>query len=239
MSHVPCIDDLIEITKTTKQACEISMLTTVVAEILLVTTARQATRIPITIFNCVWDMHLTKLKEFTNFFSTTGAGGWFAYKCAMESDITFAVAGNMEEEKASQIVFHSIFGTFREDLSILSQVTDVGKWFTREEMGGIFKQQGSSVEVTKIRLPRVKMYAKIACANQTGLLSGVFNQVATVVEEIQQFDESFFEHVEERKVVSTSGKSVNQLLAILTSTLNELHEKLKSANKKLEVGTTK
>lgn len=245
MSHVPCIDDLIEITKTTKQASEISMLTTVVAEILLVTTARQATRMffPITIFNCVWDMHLTKLKEFTNFFSTTGAGGWFAYKCAMESDITFTVAGNMEEEKASQIVFHSIFGTFREDLSILSQVTDVGKWFTREEMGGIFKQQGSSVEVTKIRLPRVKMYAKMACANQSGLLSGVFNQVATVPcisgTRIQQFDESFFEHVEKRRVVSTSGKSVNQLLAILTSTLNELHEKLKSANKKLEMATTK
>lgn len=32
MSHVPCIDDIIEFTKNTKQASEISTLTTLVAE---------------------------------------------------------------------------------------------------------------------------------------------------------------------------------------------------------------
>ncbi|CAG4981850.1 unnamed protein product [Colias eurytheme] len=56
MSHVPCIDDLIELTKSTKQASEISSVTTLLAEILLVTTARQATRMffPLTMFAAVW-----------------------------------------------------------------------------------------------------------------------------------------------------------------------------------------
>lgn len=37
MSHVPCIDDLMELTKTTRQASEISAKTTLLAETLLVT----------------------------------------------------------------------------------------------------------------------------------------------------------------------------------------------------------
>ncbi|KOB72775.1 Efflux ABC transporter, permease protein [Operophtera brumata] len=40
MSHIPCIDGLIEITKNTKQASEISTITTLIAEILLITNAR-------------------------------------------------------------------------------------------------------------------------------------------------------------------------------------------------------
>lgn len=40
MAHIPCIDVIIELTRTTKQASEI--LTTLIAEILLITTARQA-----------------------------------------------------------------------------------------------------------------------------------------------------------------------------------------------------
>ncbi|CAB3241777.1 unnamed protein product [Arctia plantaginis] len=74
MSHIPCIEEIKELTKTTKQASEISALTTLLAEILLVTTARQATRMffPLTLFPYVWKIQTDK-RKYCEFFSTTGA----------------------------------------------------------------------------------------------------------------------------------------------------------------------
>lgn len=86
----------------------------------------------------------------------------------------------MQEEMAAQIVFHGIFDTFKEDLSILSQITNIANLFTREEMGNCFRQPGKGSCNTKVVLPQMKYYAKMSCANQTGLLSGVYNQVVSV-----------------------------------------------------------
>lgn len=78
----------------------------------------------------------------------------------------FTICGRMEVEKASQIVYHSIFGTFKEDLSILAQITGVSLWYTREQLGTCFRQQGSSEAMTRIEFPEMKYYAKMSCANQ-------------------------------------------------------------------------
>lgn len=76
MSHLPGIDDIIELTKTTKQASEISGLTTLVAEILLVTTARQATRMffPITVFANVCRFFVRKILILDDHDVSAGAG---------------------------------------------------------------------------------------------------------------------------------------------------------------------
>lgn len=243
MSHIPCIDELIELTKNTKQASEIAAVTTLVAEILLVTTARQATRMfyPITLFAAVYKQELEQ-DRFLGFFSSTGAGGWYTYKRACEINCKWTLAGEMEEEKAAQIVFHGIFGTYKEDLSILEMITNVSNWFTREDMGGCFKKQGTCAKLTRVTLPGVLAYSKMSCANQTGLLSGVYNQVATVPcfsgRRTHAFDSGFFDHIEKRKVIGSSGKSLNQIMNILTSTLEELHDMLRKKEGKLEMGTT-
>lgn len=212
MSHIPCIDDLIELTKTIKQASELSAVTTLIAEILMITTARQATRMffPLTIFAAVW-IEEKDPKEFCKFFSTTGAGGWYTYKKASSLSTKFTVCGEMEEEMASQIVFHSIFGTYKEDLSILSQITDVASWYTREEMGPCFRKQGTTAHITKVTLPKIQYYSKMSCANQTGLLSGVYNQVATVPcfsgLRVHRFDAQIFRTYRKEKNNGCYGKN--------------------------------
>lgn len=125
MAHVPGIADIIEITKNIRNASEVFTLTTLIAEILLVTTSRQATRMffPLTIFARYATSAV--IKEF----NTTGRGGWFLYKLASEGKETFTINSAMEQEKAAQIVFHSIFGTYKEDLGILEKITNVGTWF--------------------------------------------------------------------------------------------------------------
>lgn len=243
MAHIPCIDDIIELTKNTKQASEISTLTTLVAEILLVTTARQATRMffPITLFSAAYEISPDK-ESFCKFFSSTGAGGWYTYK-ALRVTLQFTISGEIEEEKASQIVFHGIFGTFKEDLYILGKITNVSNWFTREELGTCFRNQGESKSLTKIKFPVVHYYSKMSCANQTGFLSGVYNQVVTVPcfsgSRVQLFDDSFFEHVEKKRILANTGKTLAQIINILTSTLEELHENVRLSNGKVRMGTTK
>lgn len=239
MAHIPGIDDIIELTKNIKTASEISTLTTLLAEILLITTARQATRIffPLTLFA----QYATN--EIINRFNTTGRGGWFLYKeCTNPENEPLMMNGTMEAEQAQKIVFHAMFGTYKEDLGILEQITTVGKWFTREELGSCFiNPKGKHTPVT-FRLPTVTHYSKMSCANQTGLLTGVYNQVATSPcfsgQRVHIYDQDFFEHIEKRKVIGSIGKTLPQIIAHLTSTLEELHDHLKQKNGKLEMGTT-
>lgn len=86
----------------------------------------------------------------------------------------WTIQGTMTEEVASQILYHSIFGTYKEDLSILSQITRTGNWYTREEMGNSFRNMTGGGAV-QLKPPIQVMYAKMSCANQTGMLSGVYN----------------------------------------------------------------
>lgn len=37
----------------------------------------------------------------------------------------------MSQEDAGQVVFHSIFGTYKEDLGALGQITNLASWKTR------------------------------------------------------------------------------------------------------------
>lgn len=243
LSHIPCIDDLIEITKNNNRSSDASAITTIIAEILLVTTSRQATRMyfPITVFSAVYRRSLDTDK-FLNFFSTTGAGGWYTYKIAASLGKHFTLSGQMEEEKAAQVVFHGIFGIFKEDLSILEQISDVGYWYTREELGTCFLKQVKSSSVTQFKLPTLAYYSKMSCANQTGLLAGVYNQVVAVPcfsgVRKQIFGQDFFEHIKRRHEAISAGKSMPQILSHLTSVLEGLHEELTKRNGVLEMGTT-
>ncbi|CAH2088479.1 unnamed protein product [Euphydryas editha] len=136
MSHIPSIDDIIDITKNIKTSFELSTMISLIAEILLITTSRQATRMCFPINFLVVVLEDIKREEdkvkFLEFFNTTGSGGWLLYKLCMNR--SWNMQGLMTEEVASQIVYHSIFGTYKEDLSILSQITKTGNWYTREEI---------------------------------------------------------------------------------------------------------
>jgi hypothetical protein len=238
MPHVPCIGDIIDLTRTTT-ASEIAYLTVLVAEILLATTSRQKTRMffPITVFTAVWNNH-EDTKKFCEFFRSTGEGGWYTYKVASALENKFTINGHMEPEKASQIVFHGIFGSYKEDLSILSQTTDISLWYTKEEMGPCFRQQDKSDQVTKIQLPKLKYYSK-TFFNQTGHLSKEYNQVATVPcfsgYRVQKFNFNSFEHLEKKRIMS-DRKSLSGIIRILVTTLEELHDPKKEGG--IDMGTT-
>lgn len=241
MSHIPAIDDIIELTKNVKMPFELSTLVSLIAEILLITTPRQATRMcfPLNFLAVTLEpMKIEDQNNFLKFFNTTGSGGWLLYKSCMTK--TWSMQGSMTEEIASQILYHSIFATYKEDLSILSQITRTGNWYTREEMGKSFRNiTGGSATI--LRPPIQVVYAKMSCANQTGLLSGVYNQVSCLPcfsgPRIQNFGEDFFDHIEKRRVIGSGRKSLQQIITGLTTTLEEVHLQLRKDGGRIKMDT--
>jgi hypothetical protein len=239
MSHIPCIDDIIQLTKNTKRAADISIVTRLIADILLITTARQATRmfIPLNMFYQAYSKVKTVDRtSFLEFYSTTGAGGYYVYKLLEE--VKFSYRTQMTDEMVAQVCFHGIFGTYKEDLGILAGITSTLRWFTREEMGKLFQ----AITETNFTLATLTYYSKMACANQTGLLTGVFNQVTTHSsfsgKRTQIYGEDFFNHLEKRSNYAASAKSLNQIIAILSATLDDVPKVLHTNNNRMNIGTT-
>lgn len=108
-----------------------------------------------------------KKAHFLKYFNNTGSGGWLLYK--MCSNLEWRMQGSTTQEVASQMLCHSIFGTYKKDLSILSQISSVGNWYIREQMGNSFRNMTSGV-IVGLKPPKQKIYAKMSCASQTELL---------------------------------------------------------------------
>lgn len=87
-NHIPIIDDIIEVTKTQRKASEVSTTVSLLAEIILITTSRQATRMFFPMAFLVRAVaaktSISDKKHILQHFNTTGSGGFALYKTACE-----------------------------------------------------------------------------------------------------------------------------------------------------------
>lgn len=80
------------------------------------------------------------------------------------------------DRKASEIIFHSVWGTHWEDLNTLEFAT-THKFHTRREIGDAFKEKGAQAEKKGIKLIPFVKYAKLSQALPTEFSSGGQQQV--------------------------------------------------------------
>ncbi|GLV38092.1 hypothetical protein CBL_10059 [Carabus blaptoides fortunei] len=135
MSMIKCIDDVIEITKTVKRSGDRRQLTSLLAEVLLVTTARQGQRMYFPIGLFVREYLRIPEKDrvaFLTKFNCSGSGGFYLYKLITQNPIKVTIQGSYTEENAAQVIFHGILGTYKEDLGILELMTNVKTWGSEE-----------------------------------------------------------------------------------------------------------
>lgn len=242
-NHIPIIDDIIEVTKTQRKASEVSTTVTLLAEIILITTSRQATRMffPLAfLVRAVAEKTTIPDKQYIlHHFNTTGSGGFALYKKACEHK--WYINGSFLEEEGGQVVFHCIFGTYKEDFGTLASITDTENWFTREELGKKFCRGTLMQARCHAKLPKLRVYSKMSCANQSGLLTGVYNQVASVPsmsgKHEHLFTGDFFEHLERKNTVISTGKTLTQINASLSRILEDLHIKLRAGKGRITMGT--
>lgn len=98
----------------------------------------------------------------------------------MATNITWEMEGSFTADEAQQVLFHTIFGTYKEDLSILEQITGLGSWNTREEFKDKFQKMSTCGKSVKFKPLTLNMYSKLASANQTSLLATSYLQLCSI-----------------------------------------------------------
>jgi len=255
MAHIPMIDEILDLVKG-KRASEVRGLISLLADILLVVTARQANRMffPLCALARVYKMKVDDNDVITSVgglagylggdtllkgFNVSGNGGFYFYKII--SHLEFVYEGNLTPVEAKQVFFHAIFGTYKEDLTILEQITDLGTWNTREQIGTSFQKMTTSGKYTRFVPVKMRKYSKLAAANQTGLLATSYLQVCSVPvfsgQRSQHFTDDFFEQIGKGAGMTSTAKTIPQITAALTTILSDLRQHLINNGKKLEIGT--
>ncbi|KAK9877656.1 hypothetical protein WA026_019326 [Henosepilachna vigintioctopunctata] len=112
------------------------------------------------------------MEDFLYLFNVSGNGGFYTYSLA--THFAWEMEGDMSEHVAKQICFQSIFGTFKQDLSILSEITNQGTWNTKEDMESCFKKMTTCGKSSKFYPIALKFYSELCSANMTGLLSSSY-----------------------------------------------------------------
>lgn len=133
MAHIPMIDEILDLIKD-KKASEIRGVISLLADIILITTSRQAQRMffPINMLARMYTLPTTEQgfvigdggqpteyrtrDDLLSFFNVSGHGGYYLYK--MVSHFKWEMEGHFSNSEASQVLFHTIFGTYKEDLSL-------------------------------------------------------------------------------------------------------------------------
>lgn len=204
LSHIPATTGFISLTETNSAAEYVKPALALLGDILLITTSRQSQRgcIPVCKLHHLYEQQGDEYKEiFLDNFDLSGKGLFYCYKQLQKSKQKFNLEMDGTEEQASQIVFHTIFGTFKEDLGVLRSITSVGNWSTRQELGKAFTK--SKEVVRSFSLPSLRYYSKLCSANQSEFHTSNVGQVASVpcfsVVRRVTFGEDFYEHMKRDK----------------------------------------
>ncbi|CAG9814635.1 unnamed protein product [Phaedon cochleariae] len=139
----PDIDQLLSEEIHKKNASEIRHLTGMMSDICRIATTRPAIRafLPLcmmafaTADDTNW-AHAALVRPFT-----LPCGKMIAeLGLPMIRDLIPRINGKWNESEADQVMYHCVFGTFKEDLGVLADITDCGNWYTRKELGSKFKK---------------------------------------------------------------------------------------------------
>lgn len=85
-----------------------------------------------------------------------------------------------EAAKLAQILFHSYWGTFSEDLGVLSEITNTKHWFTRSELGVVFQKGRPGVVMVELAAILFKIFSKAIAGNVSNHSEGQSGQLSII-----------------------------------------------------------
>lgn len=83
-----------------------------------------------------------------------------------------------EGDKLAEIVFHSFWGTFSEDLGVLSKITDRKEWSTRSELGPIFQKTRVGTKLIEVGKIFFEYFCKLISGNVSNHTEGQSGQLS-------------------------------------------------------------
>jgi len=117
--------------------------------------------------------HSATCKQYPNFdrtrieaFNFSGLSSFTAY-----NRITQVSCPAVLRKFATQIFFHSVWGTYCENLGVLQwMVAEDGEWSDRSDMGNCFKGYGTCDSNMAFNPPKIRYFSKLCSASNSGLL---------------------------------------------------------------------
>ncbi|XP_025407521.1 uncharacterized protein LOC112681484 [Sipha flava] len=143
---------------------------------------------------------------------------------------------------SSQIFFHSVWGTYCEDLGVLQWMTTGSEaWSNRADMGDCFRSYGTCSKTISFSTPKFKYYSKLCSASNSGLLGRreqqTINSYVFAGKREQKFCTTFLESLKETNQASTAvRKDIPSLTKMIQETTNKLIELIRKKNRVIEMG---
>lgn len=119
-------------------------------------------------------------------------------------------------------------------MGVLGEITSVGRWSTREELGKSFQSMGDSSNSRSFNLPKYSIYSKLSSANQNTSLAGVYEEVtyAPVFAGFRQhsFSPEFLNYMQKTTSIQKSGKTISEIVSALSEINQELQNAVREGN---------
>lgn len=263
LAHIPNIEGILKTIKG-KPYKNTSPIITLLADISILCTTRNAMRcFPIpnafaklvtsqddTVFS--EDFIVTNKTKWTKYMQQSnkdqlcqslnfsGVSAFYLYKVAC--GVPWQFCTKFTPEEAIQVLFHCWFGTYKEDLGVLSQITDTRRWFKRDELKDKFTKPNTEGKNIRVNLIKLNHYSKMSSASQTGELAQGFKQLASMPcfsgKRIRSFSSDFFKYLNETSPIAVNTLTLQGIEADLSNILKTLKEKYDKGDRTQECGTT-
>lgn len=205
------------------------------ADLLVLTTARSTQKIyfPISVARYLWS---AKPADFQWNFANSNMLQYYT-DAVMANKVKFTMRSGGSESDTAEVVFHSMFGTYMDDLGVLSAITNWGAWKQRKQLSAVFTKRSASPKVTFT--PKFfTMVSKMAQALLTKNM-GNMDPCATTRPSFngirkRKFSEVFLSYLQTGKTVSNYSTDPLQLQLSLRRLRDEITADMKSCE---EAGT--
>lgn len=98
----------------------------------------------------------------------------------------------MNSEQEIQILFHSIIEIYKEDMSILAQITTKNNWNIRTQLGSCMQKIGRALTTYSRSGSALNYFSKLASANVTSISNQITPKIVFFRKLIEKFSEDFF-----------------------------------------------
>lgn len=112
-------------------------------------------------------------------FDFSGAGGYLFYNQLSGYNIDIR-SESTNHDHIAQAIFHAIFGSYLEDLSILAKITNQPQWATRNELNAVYVGKKETGVVSFNVWVKFTLFAKLKSANITKFGAGQMVQVSSL-----------------------------------------------------------
>lgn len=213
ISFLPFKEDIISSLKNSREFNGNCAMIRELLDLVLITTARTTQKLTLPLLFAKHIFEVMKSKKHLDCWSFCGAK-MIAYTNMVASQITFAMKGKGTANEASQIFHHATYGTYLDDLSVLSQITNKAVWLTRKDFKEFFNKREDQPYIV-FKAISYNYFSKLA---QSLLMKGIgSNEPQSVGRPTfsgatkRTFTEAFRTYLQSGKAITSYSSSPNQL----------------------------